>query len=264
MMKMMMVMRMRMWERGRGRSCRREGRCAAHGTYNSARRLYVERSGSAQYRTSTRTWRSCCIGGRTRLAVSLYLILDPRKTLTIKSQSDQSRCRNPNQTIRTEHCGSGRTSGRTTADGLNDMGSLSSHSNDPDPDHESQSQSQPQSQSQSQFEDGVTMADYLAFTTHVSEKMRKPSCSLDGFEKALGERGVSEESKNACVPQDYSYSYARSYSHAGSYCCASRDGFADSLTMTPIAASGRSCSTAHTSWVNPVESPASGTIGRDE
>ncbi|RSH90786.1 hypothetical protein EHS25_009961 [Saitozyma podzolica] len=86
------------------------------------------------------------------------------------------------------------------------MGSLSSHSNDPDPDHESQSQSQPQSQSQSQFEDGVTMADYLAFTTHVSEKMRKPSCSLDGFEKALGERGVSEESKNACVPQDYSYS----------------------------------------------------------
>ncbi|GFZ50519.1 hypothetical protein JCM24511_08276 [Saitozyma sp. JCM 24511] len=85
------------------------------------------------------------------------------------------------------------------------MGSLSSHSNDPDPDpdHESQSQSQsqaqsqPQSQSQSQFEDGVTMADYLAFMTHVSEKMREASCTLDGFEKALRERGVSDESKNA-------------------------------------------------------------------
>jgi hypothetical protein len=86
------------------------------------------------------------------------------------------------------------------------MGSFSSHSNDPD--LESQWESQPQSQ----FQDKVTMAAYLAFTEQMAKKMRSPSCSLDGFEKALDERGVSEESKLACVPQD-SHSYSRSYSY---------------------------------------------------
>jgi hypothetical protein len=69
------------------------------------------------------------------------------------------------------------------------MGSSSSHSNDPG--------------LESQSIDQVTMAGYLKFAEQVAEKMRSPSRSPEGFDKVLGERGVSNESKHAYVPNDH-------------------------------------------------------------